>query len=426
MFKIGALKHRKVELQLLGLVYIYILTAVTVLILTGVNNTEAKLPLLAGTLVILTFGSVSFYWYKSGFKADQFLLPMVAFLSTTGLVFMFRLNSFYAVRQMVWLIIGLVILVLVTHFFRNYLFLSDYKYLYVLTGVLFLILPIFLGVEQGGAKSWLNFRFFQFQPSEFVKILLVLFLTSFLAENRSALAAGTRNFGLISVPGLKYWGPLVAMWAISLLLLVFQKDLGAALIYFGTFLAMLYIATSRLAYVFTGLILFLLGAGLSYQLFDHVRMRVQVWLNPWPYSDTAGYQVIQSLIALASGGIGGSGFNAGYPKDIPAVHTDFIFSAIGEELGFLGGAGIIIIYLLIAYRGLKIALASRDEFSMLLAAGLTVLISFQSFIIIAGVTKLLPLTGVTLPFVSYGGSSLVANFVLLGLLLNVSNEAVQR
>ena len=415
--------RRKIEAGLLGLVGLYILTGCLVLLLTTKQDLADSFPLIVVILVMTAFAAVSCFWHLTGYKADQLLLPMVAFLSATGLIFLLRLDTAYALRQAAWLAIALIILVLITGYCRNYLFLSDYKYLYVLAGLVLLILPIFLGIEQGGAKSWLNFGLFQIQTSEFVKILLVLFLTGYLTENRSILTVGNKSYGFISVPEAKYWVPLIAMWAVSLLLLVFQKDLGAALIYFGTFLAMLYIATARLSYIFSGIVLFLFGASMSFHIFTHVRMRVLVWLNPWLYSDTDGYQVIQSMVALASGGIAGSGFNAGFPKFIPAVHTDFIFSAIGEEMGFLGGAGIIIIYILIVYRGLRITFSSQDEFSMLLSAGLTVLISFQAFIIIAGVTKLLPLTGVTLPFVSYGGSSLVANFILLGLLLNVSNEA---
>jgi len=289
--------------------------------------------------------------------------------------------------------------------------------------VIALILPIFFGIEQGGAKSWLDFGFFSFQPSEFVKILVVLFLASFLIENRAVLTAGTRSLGWLALPGPQEWVPLVVMWGVSLLLLVFQRDLGTALIYFGTFLAMVYTATSRIFYVLFGMGLFMAGATASYFLFDHVQARFEIWLNPWPYIDTTGYQVIQSLFAIGSGGIMGTGIGQGYPDFIPAVHTDFIFSAICEEMGLIGGAGIIILYMIFIFRGIKIALYARDDFGALAASGLIALLGLQAFIIMAGVTKLLPLTGVTLPYMSYGGSSLVANFILLGLLMNISHEA---
>ncbi|MGB9825546.1 MAG: FtsW/RodA/SpoVE family cell cycle protein, partial [Desulfofundulus sp.] len=223
-------------------------------------------------------------------------------------------------------------------------------------------------------------------------------------------------------PAPQEWGPLIAMWGVSLILLIFQKDLGAALIYFSTFLAMVYASTGRVAYICLGGALFLAGAAGSYALFEHVRLRVEVWLNPWRYVETAGYQVVQSLFALAAGGLTGSGLGGGLPLFIPAVHTDFIFAAITEEMGLAGGLGVLMIYMLFVYRGFLIALASPDDFACLLATGLTALMGLQAFIIMAGVTKLLPLTGVTLPFLSYGGSSLVANFIILGLLLNISHE----
>ena len=251
----------------------------------------------------------------------------------------------------------------------------------------------------------------------------MLFLASFLIENKAALSAGTRSLGWLSLPSPQEWAPLAAMWGISMLLLVFQRDLGTALIYFGTFLAMIYVATSRVFYTLFGMGLFLAGATASYYIFSHVRTRIEIWLNPWQNIDTAGYQIAQSLFAFGSGGMLGAGLGQGFPGFIPAVHTDLIFSAICEEMGLIGGLGVIILFMIFVFRGIKIALNTGDEFAALAAAGFTALLGLQTFIIIAGVTKLLPLTGVTLPYMSYGGSSLVANFILLGLLLNISHEA---
>jgi cell division protein FtsW len=244
-----------------------------------------------------------------------------------------------------------------------------------------------------------------------------------MVENRLALTKGSGTVLGLSIPGPQVWGPLLGMWGISLLVLVFQRDLGTALIYFSTSLAMIYIATARLAYVGIGTAFFLAGALAAGKLYDHVATRYIIWLNPWDYTTGQGYQIVQSLFAISAGGFTGAGLGDGYPKFIPAVHTDFIFSAITEELGLMGGMGIILMYMFFVYRGLCIAMAARDNFSALLAGGLTALMGLQSFIIIAGVIKMLPLTGVTLPFVSYGGSSLVANFIILGMLLNISNEA---
>lgn len=391
---------------------------------------DARTVFIGAAAPALAFLLVGILWQALNFRADQFLLPLVAMFSYTSLVFLYRLNPGYAFRQFVWLLAGLFFLFLTTRLSANYRRLSEYKYIYGLLGALALIVPIFLGIEQGGAKSWLDFRFFQLQPSEFVKILVVLFLASFMSENKLILTRGTESVLGLALPGPRAWGPMVGMWGISLLLLVFQRDLGTALIYFGTFLAMVYVATARVLYITLGLTLFIGGGALSYLLFGHVKQRVDIWLlNPYNFIELGdreynqAYQIIQSLFAIGAGGLTGSGLGAGFPGFIPAVHTDFIFAAITEETGLMGGLGIVLMYIIFVYRGLKIALEARDDFSKLLAAGLTALMGLQAFIIIAGVTKLLPLTGVTLPFISYGGSSLVANFIILGMLMNISHEA---
>jgi len=248
----------------------------------------------------------------------------------------------------------------------------------------------------------------------------VFFLGSYLMESRMLLQGGEQR--VYDLPGVQQWGPLLGMWLTALLVLVFQKDLGTALIYFGTFLAMVYVATARWLYIMLGAGMFLAGAAAAYFLVDHVHTRVAIWLNPWATAQDSGYQIIQSLYAINNGGIFGTGLGAGFPGFIPAVHTDFIFAAICEETGLLGGIAIIVLYMLLVYRGFKIALVARDEYAGLMAAGFTSILGLQVFIIIAGVTKLLPMTGITLPFISYGGSSMVANFILAGMLLNISGE----
>lgn len=413
---------RIIERNLLLLAAPFTLVGMLVLYLGGPHARGYQAPLV-GLATVAAFFLVHLYWKRVGYKGDSFLLPITAVLSSTGLVFLYRLNPAYGMRQFAWILIGLGVLLLTSRILIDFRFLGDYKYIYALAGLIALILPIFFGQEQGGAKSWLDFGLFQFQPSEFVKVLLVLFLASFLVENKAVLTAGTRSIGWLSIPGPQEWVPLVAMWGVSLLLLVFQKDLGTALIYFGTFLAMVYVATSRVSYVIFGLGLFMAGAAASYQLFGHVRSRVAIWLNPWPYADTTGYQIIQSYFAIGSGGVLGVSLGQGYPGFIPLVHSDFIFSAICEEMGLLGGAAIIVLFMIYVYRGIKISLNTKDEFAALAASGFTALLGLQAFIIISGVTGLLPLTGVTLPYISYGGSSMVANFILLGLLLNISHEA---
>lgn len=414
-------KGRQVEWKLLFLTGVYAMVGALALYL-GSDGAPDRKVVIACISVVAAFLLVSIYWQIAGYRGDCFLLPLTALLSTTGLIFLFRLDPAYGVRQFFWLLIGLGVLLLTSRLLLDFRFLSDYKYIYALAGLIVLILPVFFGHEQGGAKSWLDIGILHFQPSEFVKILVVLFLASYLSENRAVLTVGTRNLGGLALPGPQEWGPLLAMWGISLLLLVFQRDLGAALIYFSTFLTMVYVATSRISYVLFGFVLFIAGAAASFYMFDHVRARVEIWMNPWPSIETTGYQIIQSLFAINSGGVLGSGLGLGYPGYIPAVHTDLIFSAICEEMGLAGGAGIIILFMIFVYRGIRIALKTSDDFAALAASGLTALLGLQAFIIIAGVTKLLPLTGITLPYISYGGSSLVANFILLGLLLNISHE----
>lgn len=419
---------RKYEIKLLVLAGLYLAAGAFAGHLW--RGADARTVLVGAAVPALAFLLLGVIWQALDFRADPFLLPVVAVLSYTGLVFLYRINPFYAFRQFVWLLAGLFFLFLTTRLFTNYRRLSEYKYILGLLGALALITPIFFGVEQGGARSWIDFGLFHLQPSEFVKILVVFFLASFMSENKMVLARGTQSLKGFTVPGPRDLGPLLGMWGISLLLLVFQRDLGAALIYFGTFLAMVYVATARMLYISVGMAMFLAGGGLSYMLFDNVKQRVNIWLlNPYGFIELGdraynqAYQIIQSLFAIGAGGMTGAGLGGGYPLFIPVVHTDFIFAAITEEMGLLGGVGIVLLYVFFIFRGLKVALESRDDFSKLLASGLTALMGIQAFTIIAGVTKLLPLTGVTLPFISYGGSSLVANFIILGMLMNISHEA---
>lgn len=353
-------------------------------------------------------------------KGDFLLFSLASMLSVAGLVMILRLSPGFAGRQFIWLLVGLAVFLLTAIGLRDYRKLEDYKYLYIFGGLLLLLATAVFGTEAGGARSWIDFRLFRFQPSELVKIFLVIFLAGFLEERKEILTAGTGSMMGLPIPSLEYIGPLLVMWGLSLVLLVFQKDLGAALIFFGTFLAMIFIATGRWSYVAIGSVLFALGAGFGYIIYHHVQVRVAVWLNPWADFDGKGYQIIQSLFAIGSGGFYGTGLGLGQPKLIPAVHTDFIFSAWSEEFGLLGALGLMVIYGLIIYRGYLTALRATTGFGSLLASGLTSLLAIQTLVIVGGVIKLFPLTGVTLPFVSYGGSSLVTSYMLLGILTSIS------
>lgn len=411
---------RKVEGNLL--LYTIYLLMLGLFLLKLVKGSELTWQaLLFGGLTGLSFLGVHLVLRIWGHRGDLYLFPLAAVLVSLGMVFLFRLSPAHGVKQFYWLAIAELVFLAVVRF-PSYEKLADYKYLYIIFGLLALLATIFFGRVIGGARNWLDFGGFRIQPAEFVKLILVIFLASYLETKRELLSANTGKIWGFGVPDYRHLAPLLVMWGMSLILLVFQKDLGSALIFFSTFLSMIYIATSRPIYVAVGGGLFIFGAGLTYLFFSHVQTRVQIWLNPWPVAETKGFQIVQSLFAIGSGGLYGSGLGKGFPQFIPAVHTDFIFSALAEELGLLGSVAIIIIYLLFLYRGFKIALKTPDDFGKLLASGLTVLMSIQVFIILGGVTKLVPLTGITLPYVSYGGSSLVANYILLALLMNISHK----
>jgi peptidoglycan glycosyltransferase len=365
-------------------------------------------------------------------NADGLLLPLAAALTSVGLVMIDRLGPdlpFASERnsahvQVIWLLVAAVAFIAVLLFLRNYETLSRYKYSIGLLALLFLAVPMLFGTTVNGAKLWLFIGPLHFQPSEIAKILLVIFLAAFFAEKHELLSISTHRVAGVNVPELKYFVPLIVMWGVSILMMIFQKDLGSSLLFFGIFIVMLYVATGRKSYIFVGFAMFILGAYVCYLLFAHVQVRVVTWLNPFNpatiHKDS--YQISQSLFAFSAGGLSGAGLGLGHPTIVPSVTTDAIFAAIGEELGLIGAASVVIMYILFVARGLKVALSQRDDFSKLLAVGLVSVVAIQSFIIMGGITRLIPLTGVTLPFVSYGGSSLLANYILLGLLLVVSQR----
>ncbi len=365
--------------------------------------------------------------------SDVLLLPLVTLLTGLGLVMIFRLTyniegvESLATTQAIWILIGSGTMFLMVLFFRNYHRLFDYKYLFAFAGV-FLIASTFtpLGYEVNGARLWVDLGPVNFQPSEFARIALIVFFAGYLAETRDLLAATSRTVLGVQIPAIKYFGPVALVWAASLGLLVFEKDLGSSLLFFAVPLLMLYAATGRIAYVLLGTVLFSLGSIVTFLLFDHVQVRVQAWLDPWQHPDTTGFQILQSIFNIADGGLLGTGLGAGYAQTIPEVETDFVFSAIASELGLLGATAVLLAFLVFVYRGTKIALLAEDDASKLLAFGLTAMFALQTLVIVGGVTKAIPLTGITLPFVSYGGSSVVGNFILTGLLLLVSEKAGRR
>lgn len=353
--------------------------------------------------------------------ADPVLLPLVMLLSGLGLAWVARVSPEQADEQLTWFLVGIAMLVLTLFAVPSLERLARYKYLIGLAGLALLVSPALFGVEVNGAKLWLRFGGMSFQPAEVAKILLVIFLAAYLAEKREVLSVSTRRVLGIWLPPARQLGPLLLTWAVSLFVLVASRDLGSSLLFFGIFLATIYVATGRASWVLTGAVLFAGGATVAYSLFSHVRTRVEIWLDPFADVTGRGYQLAQSLFALADGGLIGLGIGKGFPERIPFVETDFIFTAIAEEVGLIGGVALILTYLVFCMRGLSTAARARSDVAALIAAGLVGAFALQVFVIIGGVTRLIPMTGITLPFVSYGGSSILANFVLLALLLRAGD-----
>ena len=359
--------------------------------------------------------------------ADGTLLPIAGLLNGLGYVFIARLNDDLAGLQATWTAVGIGAFIATLVIVRRVRDLDRYRYTFMALGVGLLLLPLLpvVGDEVNGSRIFVSFGPVNFQPGEFAKVLLALFFASYLVEKRELLSIATWGVGPIKLPEPKHLFPVLLAWGFSLMVLFFEKDLGSSLLFFTIFVVMLWIATQRASYLLVGATLFGTGAFFAWKTFTHVQQRVDIWLDPWDLCFAEGQQICRSQFGLALGGLSGTGPGLGRFDRFPAVETDFIFTVIGEELGLLGGTLILVGFLLLVGTGLRIAAAAAHEFEKLLAAGLTALLGFQAFIIIAGVTRLLPLTGVTLPFVSYGGSSLIANYVILALLMRISDDTTR-
>lgn len=376
-------------------------------------------------------------------RADPYLFPLAALLASFGLVEIYRIDDGLARLQAQWFVIGLGLFTATIVLLRDYRKLERYRYLIAIGGILLLMLPrAFTPVN--GAYLSIQIGSLSVQPAEFAKIAIVVFLASYLRDTRQLLVTAGRRFMGVTIPPLKHFGPMLVVWGTAMLLLFYIRDIGSSVMFFGAFLAMIYVATDRLSFVVVGLVTFGLGAYLVAGHIGHIADRIDAWKHPFDAAllnkQTGGsYQLAQGLWAQADGGVLGQGFGQAVLRLgalcssttestvncslLPAPHTDFIYAVIVNELGLVGAAGLLCINLLVVQRGFKIAMLARDSFSKLLATGLTSVFALQVFVIVGGVTKLIPLTGVTLPFVSYGGSSVLANFVLLALLLMVSDRA---
>ncbi|MFM7598010.1 MAG: FtsW/RodA/SpoVE family cell cycle protein [Actinomycetota bacterium] len=372
--------------------------------------------------------------------ADPFILPIATLLTILGLTMIYRLDVAAAQRaerndnpiptpdvynQLTWYAVAATLFILVLIVLRDHRVLQRYTYTAGLIGVVLLLLPLapVIGATVNGSTLWVRIGGLTFQPAEAAKIFLTIFFAGYLVVTRDSLALVRTKFLGIGFPRARDLGPILIVWVVSLGVLIFERDLGTSLLFFGLFVAMLYIATQRVSWLVLGSLLFDIGSVGAYLLFGHVRARVQVWLDPFAYADTGGYQIVQSLYGFSNGGLFGTGLGRGYPDLVPFANTDFILAGLGEELGLTGVFAILLLYAVLIERGLRIAVTVRDPFGQLLAAGLSITFAIQVFVIVGGVTRLIPLTGLTTPFLSYGGSSLVANWVIIAILLVISNRA---
>ncbi len=434
-------RPRWTELRLLGIAAIALIVGSLSLGagLTGRLTLHAPGGL---TIYLVALGLAHLAQVLAGRRSDEVLLPVVGLLGGISLLLMQRLPQDLVTMdlggttlglgdvQLVWLVLALGIATTLGIVVRSDSWLRRYKYTWAAAGIALLLLTFVFGSDVAGQRLTLRIGPFGGQPSELLKVILVVFLAGYLSENRPLLIEQDTRLGPLRLPPLPYLAPMVAMWAIALGIVVIQRDLGAALLFFAVFLALVYAATGRLSLVVIGSILFFAGSALMANLFDHVRARVDIWLDPFADPLGTGYQVVQSLHAFARGGLLGTGLGDGLPMvggrlPIPEVHTDFPLAALGEELGLVGVIAILGLFFVLIERGLRIGASAADDFRAILATGLALVVGVQAFIIAAGNLKVLPLTGVTLPFISYGGSSLLVNAIVVGLLLALSDKGVE-
>ena len=423
--------------ELLLLVFAAVITAVALVIVEA--NQEQRLSWdLARYMVgyLALFATAHLVIRRFARYADPLLLPVVAVLNGLGLVMIHRLNLSDVTSsgasepsgdlQMLWTLVGVAAFVVVVIFLKDHRVLARYGYICGATGLVLLAIPALLPAslsEQNGAKIWVRLPGFSIEPAEFAKILLLIFVAAVLVAKRNLFTSAGKHFMGMNLPRRRDLAPLLAAWIISLIVMVFVTELGASVLVYASFLAMVYIATGRIGWVVIGSALFAAGSVAAYHLFGHVRIRVHNWIDPFADPDGTGYQMVQSLFSFATGGVFGTGLGNGQPATIPVASSDFIIAAFGEELGLAGLAAVLMLYTIVIIRGLRTAIAVRDSFGKLLAAGLACTLAIQLFLVVGGVTKLIPQTGLTTPWMSYGGSSLLANYVLLAILVRISHSA---
>ncbi len=354
---------------------------------------------------------------------DHLLLPAVSLIAGCGVIFLWRLNPEAASRQIVWMLMGGALMIIVYYLVDDVRDLARYKYTAGVGAIALMVATMVWGQEKGGARLWLGIAdVVSFQPGELAKVLICVFLAGYVADKGELIRSHSKDSGLLAPLALRYMGPLLLVVVFSLAVFVLLRDLGAALLFFGLFVAVSYLATGRKRYAVLMTVLFVAGAAAAYYCFPHVGRRMAAWLTPQADPYGAGHQILQVLFGLAAGGVSGVGFGKGFPDSLPAAETDTILAVIGEEIGLLGATGLMLLFVVVSYRTFAIAWQSRDRFGALLAANLGIVFALQTLVIAGGLLRLIPLTGITLPFVSYGGSSVVVNFIALGLILAVSRD----
>ncbi|OBG36468.1 cell division protein FtsW [Mycobacterium alsense] len=423
--------------ELLLLAFAALITVAALLIVQADQDRDLHWNLVTyGLIFTAMFGSAHLAIRRFAPYTDPLLLPIVALLNGLGLVMIHRLDLVSnelgghrhpnATQQLLWTVVGVAAFALVVTFLKDHRRLARYGYICGVTGLVFLVIPALLPAslsEQNGAKIWIRLPGFSIQPAEFSKILLLIFFSAVLIAKRGLFTSVGKHVMGMTLPRPRDLAPLLAAWVLSVGVMVFEKDLGTSLLLYASFLVVVYLATQRFSWVVIGLVLFAAASAAAYFLFDHVRVRVQMWWDPFSDPEGNGYQLVQAMFSFATGGIFGTGLGNGQPDTVPAASTDFIIAAFGEELGVVGLAALLMLYTIVIVRGLRTAIATRESFGKLLAAGLASTLAIQLFIVVGGVTRVIPLTGLTTPWMSYGGSSLLANYILLAILARISHSA---
>ncbi|MDW3215165.1 MAG: FtsW/RodA/SpoVE family cell cycle protein [Ilumatobacteraceae bacterium] len=420
-------RRRSTELMLVVMAGLITAVAYTLASLGANAQIPARIgPFLGLLLLLVGVAHVAVRLLARG--ADGTLLPVAVLLHGIGYVMITRLDDELAALQTLWSFVAILAFVATLFLVQRTADLARYKWTLFFGGAFLLLLPMVpgLGVNINGARIWVRLGPMSFQPGEFAKIALAVFFAAYLAERRELIAASTWKIGPLRLPELQYIAPILVAWGFSVMVMVGQRDLGSSLLFFTLFVVMMWVATERVSYLVIGFVLFGAAAFMSWKMFGHVQTRVDIWLDPWEDEYGKGFQIVQALYGIGDGGIVGTGLGRGSPDKVPEAQNDFIFAAIGEEMGLVGATTVLMAYLLLIGAGLRIALRTDRTFDKLLATGLTTIIGVQAFIIIGGVIKVVPLTGITLPFVSYGGSSLLSNYIVLAILLRLSDASARR